>query len=43
MVLYIAYFDEIIMDLPHASKEELVHGYINGLKPYIKSNVIAHV
>ena len=43
MASYIAYFDEIIMDLPHASKEELVHGYIYGLKPYIKGNVKAHV
>ena len=40
---YIAYFAEIIMDLPHASEEELVHGYIYGLKQYIKSNVKAHV
>ena len=31
------------MDLPHASKEELVHGYIYGLKPYIKGNVKAQV
>ena len=43
MASYIAYFDKIIMDLPHASEEELVHGYIYGLKPYIKSNVKAHV
>ena len=43
MASYIAYFDKIIMDLPHASKEELVHGYIYGLKPYIKENVKAQV
>ena len=43
MASYIAYFDEIIMDLPHTSEEELVHGYIYGLKPYIKGNVKAHV
>ena len=41
--MYIAYFDKIIMDLPHTSEEELVHGYIYGLKPYIKSKVKAHV
>ena len=40
---YIAYFDEIIMDLPNASEEELVHAYIYGLKPYIKGHVKAHV
>ena len=40
---YIAYFDELIMDLPHTSKEELVHDYIYGLKPYTKGNVKAHV
>ena len=43
MASYIAYFDKIIMDLLHASEEELVHGYIYGLKPYIKGNVRAHV
>ena len=41
--MYTAYFDEIIMDLPNASKEELIHPYIYGLKPYIKGNVKAHV
>ena len=41
--MYIAYFDEIIMDLPNASEEELVHAYIYGLKPYIKGNVKAHI
>ena len=41
--MYIAYFDEIIMDLLHTSEEELVYGYIYGLKPYIKGNVKAHV
>ena len=41
--MYIAYFDEIIMDLPNASKKELVHTYIYGLKPYIKGQVKAHV
>ena len=41
--LYIAYFDEIIMDLPNASKEELVHAYVYGPKPYIKGHVKAHV
>ena len=40
---YIAYFEEIIMDLPKPSKEELVHAYIYGLKPYIKGHVKAHV
>ena len=41
---YIAYFDQIIMDLTNASEEELVHAYIYyGLKPYIKGNVKAHV
>ena len=40
---YIAYFDEIIMDLPNASDKELVHAYIYGLKPYIKGNIKAHV
>ena len=40
---YIAYFDEIVMDLPNASEEELVHAYIYRLKPYIKANVKAHV
>ena len=43
MASYIAFFDKIIMDLPHASEEELVHGYIYGLKPYIKGNVKAQV
>ena len=43
MASYRAYFDEIIMDLSHTSKEELVHGYIYGLKPYIKGNIKAHV
>ena len=43
MALYIAYFDEIIMDLLHTSDEELVHGYMYGLKPYIKGNVKSHV
>ena len=42
-MLYIAYFNEIIMDLTNASKEELVHAYIYGLKPYIEGNVKAHV
>ena len=41
--MYIAYFDEIIMDLPNASEEELVHAYIYGLKSYIKGHVKAHV
>ena len=41
--MYIAYFDEIIMDLPNASKDKLVHAYIYGLKSYIKGNVKAHV
>ena len=40
---YIAYFDKIIMDLPNTSKEELVHAYIYGLKPYIKVHVKAHM
>ena len=34
--MHIAYFNEIIMDLPNASKEELMHAYIYRLKPYIK-------
>ena len=41
--MHISYFDEIIMDLPNASKEELVHAYIYGLKPYIKCHAKAHV
>ena len=41
--MYIAYFDEIIMDLPNASEEQLVHAYINRLKPYITGNIKAHV
>ena len=41
--MYIAYFNKIIMDLPNASEEELVHAYIYGLKPYIKGHVKAHV
>ena len=41
--MYIAYFDEIIMDLPNASKDKLVHAYIYGVKSYIKCNVKAHV
>ena len=40
--MYITYLDEIIMDLPNTSKEELVHAYIYRLKPYIKGNVKAH-
>ena len=42
-MLYIAYFNKIIIDLPNTSKDELVHAYIYGLKPYIKGNVKAHV
>ena len=41
--MYITYYDEIIMDLPNASKEELVHAYIYGLKLYIKGNRKKHV
>ena len=41
--MYIAYFDESIMDLPNAGKEELVHAHIYELKLYIKVNVKAHV
>ena len=40
---YIAYFDKTIMDLPNASKEELMHAYIYKLKPYIKGHIKAHV
>ena len=42
-MLYIAYFDKIIMDLTNTSEEKLMHTYIYGLKPYIKGNVKAHV
>ena len=42
-MLYIAYFGEIIMDLPNASEDKLVHAYIYGLKPYITGNVKAQV
>ena len=41
--MYIAYFNEIIMDLPNASKEDLVHAYIYRLKPYIKGSMKAHI
>ena len=41
--LYIAYFDKIIMGLPNASEDKLMHAYIYGLKPYIKDNTKAHV
>ena len=40
---YIAYFDEIIMDLPNASEDKLVNASIYRLKPYIKGNIKAHV
>ena len=40
---YIAYFDEIIIDLRDASKDKLMHDYIYRLKSYIKGNVKAHV
>ena len=42
-VAYIAYFDRIIMDLPHTSKKNLIHGYIYGSMRYIKSNAKAHI
>ena len=43
ILLYIVYFDEIIIDLPNARKEELVHAYIYGLKLYIKGHIKSHV
>ena len=41
--MYIAYVDEIIIDLPNPSEEELIHAYIYELKPYIKGNLKALV
>ena len=41
--MYIAFFDEIIMDLTNTSEEELMHAYIYGLKPYIKGKVKADI
>ena len=40
---YITYFDKIILDLPNASKEELVYTYVYGLIPYIKGHIKAHI
>ena len=42
-MLYLAYFEKIIMVLSNARKDELVHAYMYGLKPYIKGNAKAHV
>ena len=41
--MHIAYLDEIVMDLPNASKDVLVPAYDYRLKLYIKGNVKAHV
>ena len=43
LLLYIAYLDKTIMDLPNPSEEEQLHAYKYGLKLYIKDNVEAHV
>ena len=42
-MLYVAYFDKIIIDLPNTSKDELVHTYIYRLKSCIKEIVKAYV